>query len=866
LEISAKTLQAQISGRTTRQEELMRAVKDTTEKFEEAKKQRDQWADRRKALWARQQELEQKRLQQKADLLQEKRTLESTMSRDLVSGLEAVERIKARLPPQHKVYQPLIDLITVREEFTTAMEVVAGNSLFHVVVDTDETAAKVLTELLKERAGRVTCIPLNKVRDQSKVAGIELQQDEEAVRMPDEIEYNIVFRPAINQIFGKTLVCSNLDVATRLSRQHNVACVTLDGQQVSIKGALTGGYHDDRTSRLQSAARQRKLTSAIAETEAELQRISQDLLSLEDKITSSINNMAIHERARSEALHTFESFSDTTRTAHRELLATKETLTKRMHSNKENEAMIQANEESIKALEEEKASSKLFEKLSVEESAELHDLNITLDEIAHRVTVATTRRADLEAQKSQLENQLGGNLLPKQAELESKRESIKLSAYTGATSAQSIQSMKDELKKLEQLQADLTKHHASIEEALKALRMKLQDLQKSVERAQANKEQAQTAAVAKTKRLEKLFNSRMTLLAKRDDLLKRIREIGSLPSKATEDVSRMSHDECVEDLKRTKEDLARFGQVNKKALDQYMSFSSEKEKFSDRRDHMEKELDAIEKLIARLDMQKDEAIGRTFRGVAGNFASVFKEVCPEGEANLIMKVQKSAEEIIGSQERQQQQQKPDRYVGIDMSVKFGSKESRKEGQAIRQLSGGQRTMIALSLIFAIQRCDPAPFYLFDEIDPALDDRYRATIASMVRKQSAETQFIIVTHRPEFVSVAQQNYVVSFSNRVSHVDLVDTDTALEVVAQAEKEQEDMLRKQQQGAKRSKVATAAAPSSAPEEPKEGAESEDDDEVVKIHPRIEDDEPTQFQLEEEDELLDEPKRRPKRGRPSQ
>jgi structural maintenance of chromosome 3 (chondroitin sulfate proteoglycan 6) len=107
------------------------------------------------------------------------------------------------------------------------------------------------------------------------------------------------------------------------------------------------------------------------------------------------------------------------------------------------------------------------------------------------------------------------------------------------------------------------------------------------------------------------------------------------------------------------------------------------------------------------------------------------------------------------------------YTGVDIKVSF---TRSGKPQRVHQLSGGQQSLVALALIFAIQRCDPAPFYVFDEIDSALDDTYRLAIAEMIRAQSDNNkiQFIITTHRPEMVNHAHKHYLIEYKNKVSNV--------------------------------------------------------------------------------------------------
>jgi structural maintenance of chromosome 3 (chondroitin sulfate proteoglycan 6) len=131
------------------------------------------------------------------------------------------------------------------------------------------------------------------------------------------------------------------------------------------------------------------------------------------------------------------------------------------------------------------------------------------------------------------------------------------------------------------------------------------------------------------------------------------------------------------------------------------------------------------------------------------------------------------------------------YTGVGIAVSFNSKHD--EQQRIQQLSGGQKALCALALVFAIQQCDPAPFYLFDEIDANLDAQYRSAVADMLKKLSGkggETgqgggQFICTTFRPEMVMVADKCYAVSYRNSASKIDVFDREGALAFVETSQK---------------------------------------------------------------------------------
>ena len=153
--------------------------------------------------------------------------------------------------------------------------------------------------------------------------------------------------------------------------------------------------------------------------------------------------------------------------------------------------------------------------------------------------------------------------------------------------------------------------------------------------------------------------------------------------------------------------------VNQKADDQFATFTKEEEKFSRRRDELVATKSEVQHTLAMLDHQKTEQILYTYRQLYRNFATVFKELVPAGQGEVL---------LTGDFETESDEQQLETATGLSTSVTFaGDAEPRRN---MEQLSGGQKTLVALAFILAIQRCDPAPFYLFDEVDAALDADYR----------------------------------------------------------------------------------------------------------------------------------------------
>lgn len=163
-------------------------------------------------------------------------------------------------------------------------------------------------------------------------------------------------------------------------------------------------------------------------------------------------------------------------------------------------------------------------------------------------------------------------------------------------------------------------------------------------------------------------------------------------------------------MEKANQHLKKYSHVNKKALDQFLSFSEQKEKLYKRKEELDVGNEKICELMQTLEMRKVEAIQFTFKQVAKYFSTVFKKLVPQGNGHLVLKTRDSHENDIDPEVASS-----DDFTGIGIRVSFLS-SSEAEMREMNQLSGGQKSLVALALIFSIQKCDPAPFYLFDEID------------------------------------------------------------------------------------------------------------------------------------------------------
>eukprot|EP00501_MAST-03F_sp_TOSAG23-6_P000512 GSMAST32.ASY1.ANO1.526.1 assembled CDS len=282
-----------------------------------------------------------------------------------------------------------------------------------------------------------------------------------------------------------------------------------------------------------------------------------------------------------------------------------------------------------------------------------------------------------------------------------------------------------------------------------------EQLNKLKEEKRVLSKQREASLAEQAKQMEKRTNKRSLLIEKRDSSKAKISELGSLPESELQSYRTFNRKKLMKLLAQKGKALKKYSHVNKKALDQYVNFSEQREQLLARKTELDEVLDA----------RKDEAIMRTFTDVAKHFSNVFKELVPAGNGCIVLTKEKKKKNIGNTEVDSDEEIK--RINGISVKVSF---TGAGEPVLMEQLSGGQKALVALTLIFAIQRCDPAPFYLFDEIDQALDSTHRASVAALIQRQAhsedSAVQFITSTFWQEQVEVPDQHYGVAHQHKVS----------------------------------------------------------------------------------------------------
>ncbi|RHY67246.1 hypothetical protein DYB38_000034 [Aphanomyces astaci] len=759
--------------------------RDTLEQFahslKELKEKRNATSETRKDRWRDEDAINQevKRLQDQ--LVKSQSMLSTTMAMDVRRGLDVVRkwRDEGRF---RGIYGPLIELVEpIDERFCLAVDEAAGGAFFHVVVDTDDTASKIMRELEKHNLGRVTFLPLNRLKVNETEQYVT---NDDVVPLMDKLKFGRDIRKAVLTAFGKKLLCRDLETCAEYAERTDMDCLTLDGDMVQRRGGLKGGYKDPQRSRSRAQLEVKRAEKELDAVQKEAKKVRYAAQQADQHVSSIMGEIQKQDADKHHALDSYEQLQKDHERLQRQITTDTHNMDDKQHMLETWTHEIQELQAKREVLTVELAQP-MEDSLSAQDTRRLEQLHALMADLK---AVERRQRQELDvvrSKKSTLETILTDNLQRRAKEIHGQ---IQVSSVWSlhATERKTLVEMKtvdlaDATRAVERHDAQWKQLEASASRLEQQLQQETQSLDKQrVELANVKQQLAEESTKA-----DRILTRRRRLLQKREDAMRDIRELGTLPTSELDKFKACSAKDISTRFTKCTDKLKRYSHVNKKALDQYVNFSDQREALISRKQELDAGDESIKDLIDVLDRRKDEAILRTFKGVSHHFTQVFHELVPTGEGKML---------ILRGDDNDNESDTTT-FVGVQIKVNF-----RGEGDSylMSQLSGGQKALVALAFIFAIQRCDPAPFYLFDEIDQALDSTHRAAVAALIQRQAHSdenpAQFITSTFRPELVMVADQFYGISHQNKISNIQPMSKEESLAFIADIMADEEAVVESQ------------------------------------------------------------------------
>ncbi|WP_456420501.1 chromosome segregation protein SMC [Thermococcus sp.] len=733
----ARITQANLKRNSLREriEEVKRALEEKRSELSDVENRLSKAEARLRKLERELEEKAKKLKKIEPELAKAKEDLIKAEAQREVRGNRAVEFLrKSNIPG---LYGTLGELITVKDgRYALAVEVALGGNYDNVVVEDDRVAERAIKLLKEKKLGRLTFLPLNRIKPRS-------MRERPALGIPamDVVSYDPRFRNAVAYALGDTLIVEDMEEA-RTVGIGKVRMVTLGGELLERSGAITGGHYRPRG----------RLGVNVDEIKAKVERLEREKEALEAEVNSlkaelrGVENTIFELRMRKSEL------SKDVQVLQRDLerfLAEDRGLKEEIG---ENEKLIDALKVRIEEAKGEMAKlrgrierlEKKREKLrKALDNPEARELNARIREVEGEISKLKEELSRVESKLESLESRINEELLPRKADLEEEIEGLinRINALQAniAENEKAIEKFRAELE-------ELRKAEENVKDELKELRERRERLKKEI--AELRNEKEELSSKLQELRIEantlkiKLAQAEATLKEKMAELrhfdAKLIKSIKEVP---------LELEALREEIERMEDEIRSLEPVNMKAIEDFEVVERRYLELKSKREQVLAEKESIEEFIDEIEGQKKQVFLQTLEAIARNFSELFAKLSPGGEARLIL------------------ENPEDPFAG---GLEIEAKPAGKDVKRIEAMSGGEKAIIALAFVFAIQRYKPAPFYLLDEIDAHLDDANVKRVADLIKEASKESQFIVITHRDVMMANADRIIGVTMRNGVSKV--------------------------------------------------------------------------------------------------
>ena len=626
------------------------------------------------------------------------------------------------------VHAPLLQLADVDAEYTDAINEALGGRARFVIVENEHVASQAIEILKSQGRDRATFLPLNKLKPAPSKLPLPKEKGviDFAINLMD---FDDKYIDAFYFALGETLVVDNMETAKKLMGKYRI--VTLDGEIFEKSGAITGG-----------AKRKNQMTFGKMD-DKELETFKTRLIEFEKTYQELLRRKDELERKLDKIRNDFSNASNSYNGAKIEL-----------------NALIQNNSKSNEVLE------SLNKKIS-EIEPEIKTLNSKLDKLEEKHVNILDKISKLTDEIKEVEKFIDEGELNKLKDLTKGVEDEIKQTEKSILNVENeilrdnqniifydkmIEQKEVDINKLQQdninLKADKEKFEAEIkvlEKDLAALEAQIIELGKNLVELQNLRQniqddllKAQNSKNLIQNEIERIVEQIESSKVRRAEIEPQFKEVHDELKEKGVDVnsiepSSMSTDEITSKIQKLQKKMDELGLVNMRAIDAYEEVISRQNELKEKLDTLEKEKQEIQNRMTGYENLKKETFLNTFNAVNGYFMEIFADLT-DGSGRLIL-------------------ENPDNPFLGGLTVE--GQQKNKKNQKLAGMSGGEKTLMALSLVFAVQRYLPAPFYALDEVDAALDGFNVERIARMISAQSKKTQFVVISQRSQMIESADR---------------------------------------------------------------------------------------------------------------
>lgn len=647
------------------------------------------------------------------------------------------------------IHGAVAELITVPARFEAAIETALGGAMQNVVVDTDVTGRKLIQELRRLNAGRATFMPLSSIQRRELSASV--QQSVSGMPGYLGVASQLVttredFTKLKDNLLGTTLVVESLEQANAIARStgHRYRIVTLEGDVVNVGGSMTGGSRKKGTPLFSQSRELEELQAGLKQGQAVIREQERRRDEMKTAMQQLVGSLETNTRDIQLVQAQLESVREAYTDAKRSLAVTSSELS--VHDGQLTRLAEQAAEaKSIIA-----ASERNMERLT-NRQAELRQAIDQLKEAQSRGAVAVEELKQQQAEALLEERTVSMTHDQIDREVTRLRETLSHAKLERSHKRRDLKHVLEgfDEAKIDALHTEKTQmqqEQTSVERELTLVTAEIQQAAENLRLLRIQEAKLAEARQATTQRLDqaRLTQGRLsTRLETRHETLEEMGLVAELIQPLT-----ISFEEAKEELHLLKRQLEEIGIVNLGAIEEFAEVDQRFTFLSTQRDDLVSAKTDLYAVIEEMDREVIRLFKQTYTAVREHFRETFRELFGGGEADLILV---DPTDLLTS--------------GIDIVAKPPGKKL----QNLSLLSGGERALTAIALLFAILKTRPVPFCVLDEVEAALDEANVARFGEFVHQLARETQFIIITHRKGTMESADVLYGVTMQqNGISEV--------------------------------------------------------------------------------------------------
>lgn len=655
------------------------------------------------------------------------------------------------------IHGPVAQLGEVEPPHRLALEVASGARLNHVVVDDDQIAAQAIALLKRHRSGRLTFLPLNRLRapaTQAAMARGNLRSQGLVDRAVALVRFDPIYGQVFAHVLGETLVFETLNQARHLLGQHR--CVTLEGELLERSGAMTGGSLQRRQDHLSFSRseqadeaeplRQRllELGRHLSTCRREEAKQSQEVDAVQTQLTDTSYRLAAVDAEHGSVLAQHETASRTIHQQQQGIAASNTRIT-------EGQARLQALEEALQAQQNQLASLEA----PAEEDDAASDASMVSGQwrqLQHGVKAAEAQHTASLAQRESLRSALREHQL--QAQRLADQHQLLM---------QEGKQLEREREALAQRQQELAADQQQVETQRQALQASLQELQQALGERRSQRDQLEAAVTQLNQKIhestwqqQQLEEKQQAFKDQQAVLEEQIRlQQAELPDprpQISEALKAGGLKALQQHVHQLEQRLQALEPVNMLALEELAELETRLAAIGERLTVLLDEREGLLQRIETMAVLRKDAFMEAFTAVNGHFKQIFNQLS-DGEGHL--QLDDEADPLSG---------------GLTLVAHPKGKVMRR----LSAMSGGEKSLTALSFLFALQRFRPSPFYALDEVDSFLDGVNVENLARLIAQQAQLAQFLVVSHRRPMIAASQRTIGVTQA-RGAHTQVIGLPT-------------------------------------------------------------------------------------------